>query len=186
MAIFLYWIILQCFQYLYLYSGIWYTGWWTEKDLQVVTASKQGSPGDMRKTTKDSNWEPPKHKVTASLLCYSQYMVILHTRTQTRCWAAGVSEFSLQTTTSEPFVSQKVPRMVVLHCNGRTYGSIYLITFKVWTLRIVHTHTCSIDPAIVGSTGGRLLMESSGVRPSHSIWCPPWLRNVSPWGPYSE
>jgi hypothetical protein len=32
-----------------------------------------------------------------------------------------------------------------------------------------HTHTCSIDPAIVGSTGGRLLLESSAVRPSHSL-----------------
>jgi hypothetical protein len=32
-----------------------------------------------------------------------------------------------------------------------------------------HTHTCSIDPAIVGSTSERLLSESSGVWPSHSI-----------------
>jgi hypothetical protein len=48
------------------------------------------------------------------------------------------------------------------------------------------THTCSIDPAIVGSTCGRLLLESSRVQPSHSIWCPPWLQNMSPWGPFSE
>jgi hypothetical protein len=30
--------------------------------------------------------------------------------------------------------SQKVPRMVVLHCNDRTYGNVYLITFKVGPL----------------------------------------------------
>jgi len=51
---------------------------------------------------------------------------------------------------------------------------------------LAHTHTCSIDPAILGSNGGRLLLESSGVWPSHSIWCPPWLRNASTWGPFSE
>ena len=28
-------------------------------------------------------------------------------------------------------------------------------------------HTCPIDPVIVGCTGGRLLLESSGVQPSH-------------------
>ena len=62
--------------------------------------------------------------------------------------------------------TQKVLGMVVLHCNGRTYGNAYLITFKVEPLG---THTCSFDPAIVGSTGGRLLLEPTGVRPSHSI-----------------
>ena len=31
------------------------------------------------------------------------------------------------------------------------------------------THTCSIDPAIVESTGGRLLLESPGIRSSHSM-----------------
>jgi len=51
---------------------------------------------------------------------------------------------------------------------------------------LAHTHTCSIYPAIVGSTGGRLLLESSGVRSSPSIWCPPWLRNGYPWGLFSE
>jgi hypothetical protein len=30
--------------------------------------------------------------------------------------------------------SQKVPGMVVLHCNGKTYGNTYLITFKVGPL----------------------------------------------------
>ena len=54
------------------------------------------------------------------------------------------------------------------------------------TLVHTHTHTCSTDPAIVGNTGERLLLESSGVPASHSIWCPPWLRNASPWGPFSE
>ena len=34
--------------------------------------------------------------------------------------------------------TQKVPEMVVLHCNGRTYGNAYLITFK---LRPLGTHT---------------------------------------------
>jgi hypothetical protein len=60
--------------------------------------------------------------------------------------------------------SQNVPGMVVLHCNGRTQGNANLITFKVGTLC---TDTCSIDPATVWSTGGRLLFESSGVRPPH-------------------
>ena len=36
-------------------------------------------------------------------------------------------------------------------------------------MTLAHTHTCSIDPAIVGSTGGRLLLESSGVRPSLDV-----------------
>jgi hypothetical protein len=41
--------------------------------------------------------------------------------------------------------SQKVPGMVaLLHCNGRTHGNAYLITFQVGPLR-----TCSIDPATV-------------------------------------
>jgi hypothetical protein len=80
--------------------------------------------------------------------------------------------------------SQKVPGMVVLHCNGRTYGNDYLLTFKVGPL--VRAHTCSIYPAVVGSTCRRLPLESSGVRPSHSIWCPLWLRIVSPWCPFSE
>jgi hypothetical protein len=49
-----------------------------------------------------------------------------------------------------------------------------------------HTHTCFIHLAIVGSTGSKFLLESSGVRPPHSIWCPPLLQNVSHWGPLSE
>jgi hypothetical protein len=58
--------------------------------------------------------------------------------------------------------SQKEPRMVVLHCNCRTYGNAYLITFKVGPLHArthAHTCTCSVDPAIVGSTGGRLFFR---------------------------
>jgi hypothetical protein len=47
--------------------------------------------------------------------------------------------------------------MVVLHCNGRIYGNTYLIALHA------RTHACSIDPAIVGSTSGRLLSEFSGV-----------------------
>ena len=72
--------------------------------------------------------------------------------------------------------SQNVPGNVVYQCNGWTYDNAYLITFKAGPLRThthththKHTHTCSIDPAIVGSTGGRLLLESSAVRPSHSM-----------------
>jgi hypothetical protein len=61
--------------------------------------------------------------------------------------------------------SQNILRIVVSNCNGITYGNAYLITFKVEHLR---TDTCSIDPAIVGSTDGRHLSKSSGVRPS--IW----------------
>jgi hypothetical protein len=71
--------------------------------------------------------------------------------------------------------SQKVPRMAVLRCDGTTCGNAYLITFKVGPLC---TYTRSIDPATVGSTGGRLLLESSRARPSHSIWCPPRIRKT--------
>jgi hypothetical protein len=58
--------------------------------------------------------------------------------------------------------SQKVPGVVILHCNARTYYNTHLITFTVGPLR-AHTHTCSFDPAIDGSTCGRFLLESSGV-----------------------
>jgi hypothetical protein len=54
--------------------------------------------------------------------------------------------------------NQKVPGMVVLHCNVRTYSSAYPITFTLRT----NTHT---RPDIVGSAG-RHLLASSGVRPS--------------------
>jgi hypothetical protein len=87
--------------------------------------------------------------------------------------------------------SKNVPGMMIWHCNARIYGNAYLITFKVWSLRAcththTYTHTCSIDPATVGSTGGRLLLESSGVRTLHSFLCPSQLRNVSPWDPFLE
>jgi hypothetical protein len=39
--------------------------------------------------------------------------------------------------------SQKVPRMVLLHCSGRTYGNTYLFAFRVGPLR-VHTLAPSI------------------------------------------
>jgi hypothetical protein len=150
--------------------------------------------------------------------------------------------------------SQEGPRMVILHCNDRTYGNAYLITFKVGPLR-THMHATSILPPLeapaeglffnllefshhirfdvlhgwetvplrhifrVGNsqkslgaksgetvigwwqvllhnkevwlgalswcrnhcpcTGRRLLLESSGVQPSHSIWCPPEAQTVS-------
>jgi hypothetical protein len=51
--------------------------------------------------------------------------------------------------------SQKVPGMVVLHCDGRVYSNDYLITFKVGSL---HTRTCFVNPATVGSTGRKLFM----------------------------
>jgi hypothetical protein len=55
--------------------------------------------------------------------------------------------------------SQKVPGMVLLHCHGRTYGSAYLIAFKVRSSP-THTHTCSIDPVVFEVTYW-LLFESS-------------------------
>jgi hypothetical protein len=39
--------------------------------------------------------------------------------------------------------SQKVPGMVVLHCDGRTWSNAYLITFRVGLLH-THTHTHKI------------------------------------------
>jgi hypothetical protein len=41
--------------------------------------------------------------------------------------------------------SQEVPAIVVLHCNGKTYGKDYLITFKVRTFR-EHTLASLILP----------------------------------------
>jgi hypothetical protein len=40
--------------------------------------------------------------------------------------------------------SQKVPRMVVLHCNGTIYGNAYLITYKVESL-----HAYTLAPMIL-------------------------------------
>jgi hypothetical protein len=60
----------------------------------------------------------------------------------------------------------KVPGMVLLHCDVRKYDNDCLITFKVGPLR---TQIHLLHPVIVGSTGGRLLLKSSGIRPSHSI-----------------
>ena len=48
------------------------------------------------------------------------------------------------------------------------------LAYHLQSQTLAHTHTCSIDPAIVGCTGRRLLLESSGVQPSLSILCPPW------------
>jgi hypothetical protein len=75
--------------------------------------------------------------------------------------------------------SQKVPGMVELHCKGKIYGDAYIITFKVGPL---NAHTCCIKPAIVRSTGRRILLKSSGVRPSHWILVPLCSQNgpVSP------
>ena len=46
--------------------------------------------------------------------------------------------------------TQKVPGMVVLHCNGMTYGNAYLITFKVLPLG-VHTLLPAVLPLLVTS-----------------------------------
>jgi hypothetical protein len=43
--------------------------------------------------------------------------------------------------------SQKVPGMVVLHCNGRTYGNDYPITFTVRPLR-AYTLAPSVLPLL--------------------------------------
>jgi hypothetical protein len=53
--------------------------------------------------------------------------------------------------------SRKVPRMVVVHCNGRKYGNTYIITFKVGPLRI-DTLAPSILPLLVAMAEG--LLES--------------------------
>jgi hypothetical protein len=74
--------------------------------------------------------------------------------------------------------SQKVPGMSVLRCNDRTYDNTYLITFKVGPLH-THMHLLHWSCHCQKHRGRRIHLESSGVRPSHSIWCPPWLRNLS-------
>jgi hypothetical protein len=62
---------------------------------------------------------------------------------------------------------------------SRLHLSAVFLSNHTHTHTHTHTQTCFIYPAIVGSTGGRLLLEFSGVGPSHSIWYPHWLRNVS-------
>jgi hypothetical protein len=45
--------------------------------------------------------------------------------------------------------SQKVPRMLALHCNSRTFGNAYLISFKASPLLArTHTHTHTLAPSI--------------------------------------
>jgi hypothetical protein len=41
--------------------------------------------------------------------------------------------------------SQKVPRIVALDCNGRTYSSTYLITFKVGLLHAFRAGAAKSD-----------------------------------------
>jgi hypothetical protein len=80
--------------------------------------------------------------------------------------------------------SQNVPGMAVLQLHCRTYGNIFLMTFKAGPLRArihtthTHTHNCSIYSVIAGST-----MGAEGF-----FWNLPefgrrnqlkWLRNVS-------
>jgi hypothetical protein len=50
-------------------------------------------------------------------------------------------------------VSQEVPGMEVLHCNGQTYGNAYLITFKVGLLR-AYTLAPSILPLLEAPAEG--------------------------------
>jgi hypothetical protein len=50
--------------------------------------------------------------------------------------------------------SKKVRRMVVLHCNGKTYGNAYLITFNIGALPThararTHAHTHTLAPSIL-------------------------------------
>jgi hypothetical protein len=49
--------------------------------------------------------------------------------------------------------SQKVPGIVVLHCNGRSYGSDYVITFKIGPMR-AQTLTASILPLFYAPAEG--------------------------------
>jgi hypothetical protein len=53
--------------------------------------------------------------------------------------------------------------IVTLHCNGRTYGSAYQITFTVGALR-THTHTCSSSGNKTGSqkVPGMLILHCNG------------------------
>jgi hypothetical protein len=39
-------------------------------------------------------------------------------------------------------------------------------------------HTHSTEPDTVGNAGGNIRLQPSGDRSSHSIRCPPWVRNV--------
>jgi hypothetical protein len=57
---------------------------------------------------------------------------------------------------------------------------IYTFIHTLYTHTSARTLTPSILPLLEAPA------ESFGVRPSHSIWCPPWFWNVSPWSPFSE
>jgi hypothetical protein len=49
--------------------------------------------------------------------------------------------------------SQKVLRLLVLHCTGRTYGNAYLITFKLELRTHTHTHLLLRLPLLEASVG---------------------------------
>jgi hypothetical protein len=63
--------------------------------------------------------------------------------------------------------SQKVPGMVVLHCNDRTYSTAYLITFNVGPLN-AHTLVPSILSLLEVLAGG-LFWNLNRVCLLHSI-----------------
>jgi hypothetical protein len=93
--------------------------------------------------------------------------------------------------------------MVILHCKGRTYGNVYLITFKVGPLCMClppppHTHTPHARTHAHSLTLLHYLFYDCwkhqwkvyfGIAQSLAITfnlTSPWLRNMSPWGPFSE
>jgi hypothetical protein len=90
-------------------------------------------------------------------------------------WCTSISYKCVRHTMGSP----KVPRIVVLHCNN---GRQQRLRNWLQSRTPAHEYTYSIEPAIVGITGERLLLESSIVWQQHLIWCPPWLGNVFPWG----
>jgi hypothetical protein len=46
--------------------------------------------------------------------------------------------------------SQKVPGMLLLRYNNRTYDVLQDLPTQFRSRTLAHTHTCSIDPATVG------------------------------------
>jgi hypothetical protein len=94
-----------------------------------------------------------KHVVFSTvnwLICwYSQFSHWLYMYTTGSTWCVMALKPLIPELHSPEHMrgSQKVPGMVVLHCNGRTYGNAYLITSKLGPLR-THTLAPSILPLL--------------------------------------
>jgi hypothetical protein len=86
--------------------------------------------------------------------------------------------------------SQKVPGMVILNCNCRTYGNAYLIIFKAGLLRVhARTHAYKYLPHRSCHCLNNRRKSSFGIFRSSAVefdLMTSMVAKVSPRGPFSE